>query len=246
MKFESVIKEKLSSKGNLVLGFNVDGLLTIDIKDHPSILITGETGIGKSVFLNQVLLELCDNYDGDNMNIIAIDTSGVELQRYLDSHYSLEKVFDKPESTLAKVLNIIDERKALFNEEKVNNYDEYYKKTKNELPLIVVAVDDNDSLLNREDMEKIISGIITNVSGLNMLFVLATSSLHNKFFEKDFNLYSSVRISFDTADEESDELINLNDVQTLPVGMFKIVIDDKELMYYNFDFDESIFDKLNI
>ena len=246
MKFESVIKEKLYSKGNLVLGFNVDGLLTIDIKDHPSILITGETGIGKSVFLNQVLLELCDIYDGDNMNIIPIDTSGVELQRYLDSHYSLEKTFDKPEVTLAKVLNIIDERKELFKNEKVNNYDEYYKKTKNELPLIVVAIDDNDSLLNKEDMENIISGIITNVSGLNMFFVLATSSYHNEFFEKDFNLYSSVRISFDNADEESDELINLNDVQTLPIGMFKISIDDNELMYYNFDFDESVYNKLNI
>ena len=246
MKFESVIKEKLSSKGNLVLGFNVDGLLTIDIKKYPSILITGETGIGKSVFLNQILLELCDNYDGVNMNIIPIDTSGVELNRFVDSHYSLEKVYDNPESTLAKVLNIIDERKELFKKEKVNTYDEYLKKTKNELPLIVVAIDDNDSLLNREDMENIISGIITNVSGLNMLFVLATSSYHNEFFEKDFNLYSSVRISFDTADEESDELINLNDVQTLPVGMFKIVMDDNELMYYSFDFNESIYDKLNI
>ena len=244
MKFESIIKEKLSDKNNIVLGFNVDGLLTIDIDKYPSYLITGETGIGKSVLLNQILLELIDNYDGVNMNIIPIDTTGVELAKYVDSHYVIDKTPRTPEVALARVLNIIDERKELLKKNEVNTIKEYMDKTKEELPLIVVAVDDNDSLLDKEDMEKIISSIMNGVKDLHMLFILATNGYHNKFFDKDFNLYADVRIAFDTSSEEDDELINLNDVQTLPVGMFKVSFNDKELLYYSFDFNDSIYDKL--
>ena len=52
-------------------------------------LVTGETGSGKSILLDQILLQLINRYTSLEMEIIPIDTTGVELNYYAESEADL-------------------------------------------------------------------------------------------------------------------------------------------------------------
>ena len=183
-------------KKEIILGHNSeDGFLTVNIEEKPSIIITGETGSGKSILLDQILLQLINRYTSLEMEIIPIDTTGVELNYYAESNYSNYRSITKNEEAivaLSRVLKEIDERKELLQTNECLTVKEYNEKFEEQIPLLVVAIDESKFLLRSEDMEKMLSGIITQIKGLNILFVLVTSDVHNRFFELDKNTLASV------------------------------------------------------
>ena len=82
---------------------------------------------------------------------------------------------DKSIVLISKLLKIIEERKELLKENNCLTVDEYNKYVSDKLPLIVFAIDDDNSLLKNPDIEKMLTGIITNLTGLRILFILVTS-----------------------------------------------------------------------
>ena len=82
-----------------------------------------------------------------------------------------------------------------------------------------------------------LAGIIENLKGLNIVFLLATSDVHNKFFVLDKNLMASVSLTFDYTNPLESKKVNLEDADKLGIGEFKARYKDIEKVYHNFEFD---------
>lgn len=235
-----VILDKEIEKGKLLLGTNKEELFSVDIKKSPSIIITGETGSGKSILLDQILLELIKTHTSLEMGLILVDTSGVELNLYQESNYALFSAINDMEKSIvaiSKVLREIERRKNLLKNPACL-VDEYNEKTNNKLPLLVLAIDDDKMLLREPDMNRMLSGIISQLRGLNIFFVLATSDVFNSFFEQDENV-SSTLISFDYTSEQESKNNNITGSNDLEIGAFLVKTKDNVKKYYNFEFDDQ-------
>ena len=152
MNFKDVLKQV--KKNELILGYNESNTLNVNIEDTNSIIITGSTGTGKSVLLDQIILELINTHTSLEMGIMAVDTSGVELSYYTETDYTLFSAINdekKTEEVLFKVLREIERRQKLLKSMQVLNVDDFNKYSGLKLPLIVLAIDDDKSLLDNTD-----------------------------------------------------------------------------------------------
>lgn len=242
MKFTDILNESIK-KEEVILGYNEDEKLIVNIKENPSIIITGETGSGKSILLDQILVQLINKYTSLELGIIPIDTSGVELNYYAESKYTLfNAINDEGKSIVAisRVLKEINRRMELLKSANVSTVDEYNEINNQKLPFIVVAIDDDKFLLRNADMEKMLSGIISQLNGLNILFVLATSDVHNKFFELDRNVLASLLITFDYTNKSESRKANISGADELSIGKFIAKRGKYSKVYNNYLFDDNI------
>ena len=245
MDFKEIIDKV--DKNTLFLGHDNNILLSVDINNNPSIIITGETGSGKSILLDQLILQLIKTHTSLEMGIMTIDTAGVELNYYADSKYSLISASndnDKSIVVLSRVLKEIERRKELLHSNNMLTVREYNEVMDEKLPLLVVAIDDDKFLLRNTDMEKMLSGIINQLPGLGIMFIMATSDVHNKFFESDKNTLASVLVSFDFTNASESLKANLEGANDLHIGEFICRIDGTEKVYNNFEFNDQYIEEI--
>ena len=246
MEFRTVLS-KLNSKDELILGKKDRSLLGIDINDYPSLIVTGETGSGKSIFLDQILCQLMTTHTSLEMGLVLIDSTGVELNKYAESRYTYFSSIgdDRREGVcLTKVSREILRRKDLLKEANVKNVKEYNEKASSKLPLLVLAIDDNLSMLKDEDTRNQIKHILKDVPGLGVLFILVENDVNNDFFIKNDNLKSSVLVSFDQANEYQAKNVNIPNSDSLEIGKFLVKIHGEIEEYEDFKFDDEIIDEI--
>ena len=246
MEFRTVLS-KLNSKDDLILGKKERSLLGIDINDYPSIIVTGETGSGKSIFLDQILCQLMTTHTSLEMGLVLIDSTGVELNKYAESRYTYFSSIgdDRREGVcLTKVSREIIRRKELLKEANVKNVKEYNEQASSKLPLLVLAIDDNLSMLKDEDTRNQIKHILKDVPGLGVLFILVENDVNNDFFIKNDNLKSSVLVSFDQANEYQAKNVNIPNSDSLEIGKFLVKIHGEIEEYEDFKFDDKIIDEI--
>ncbi len=240
--FKMVLASDIA-KNKLLLGYNDEDELIIDINKYPSIIITGETGSGKSILLDQIILQMVHKYTSFQLGLIPIDTSGVELNYYVDTAYTLISAIndtDKAIVALSRVLKEIERRKEIIHSNGYSNVLEYNKHSSSKLPLILVAIDDDKHLLRNLDMEKMLAAIISEIPNLNILFVLSTSDVHNKFFEFDRNTLASLLISFDYTNSMEAKKANIVGSNNLAIGEYLVKMNGMIKKYNNFEFDDHL------
>lgn len=245
MYFEEILDNV--NKGEIILGHNDNRLLTIKNSEYPSIIITGSTGTGKSVLLNQIILELINTYTSLEMGLMLIDTSGVELNRYADSKYALYSAINDSERAVKAVSRFIqemDRRKSLLKVNECQDVFEYNTINKNKLPLLVLAIDDDKLFLRNKDLDKMLKSIFTEIKNLNMMVILSTSDIYSNLFKKDGNTLASTLISFDYQDASEDDLVEIPNISELSIGRFRIKFGQNNFEYSNFEFDEDILNKI--
>jgi len=67
----------------LILGVNVTGeARAIDLAKTPHLLIAGQTGSGKSVCINSIVMSLISRVSMDDFDMMLVDPKGVELAQY--------------------------------------------------------------------------------------------------------------------------------------------------------------------
>lgn len=123
---------------------------TIDMQSFHHMLLCGVSGSGKSTLLSTMLYSLINNYSPDDINYYILDMSGGALVNFSKAPHcgvylteNNEADFDR---LLAMLKEIVAERKKLFADAEVTNFESYRKIKK--LPLILFIMDNYTNINN--------------------------------------------------------------------------------------------------
>lgn len=117
--------------------------MSINLQKSKNVLIVGHSGSGKSTLLQTMLYSLTMRYSADQLQYYLIDFSGGMLASFAGAPHCgcfYNETAEKEIKEILKLIKeIIQERKKLFVDADVNNYDAYIQT--NELPVILIVID---------------------------------------------------------------------------------------------------------
>lgn len=181
VKFNDILgsKEFIENKGELkfALGENLKGEFVVkDLTEMTHLLIAGQTGSGKSVFLNTIINCLIQNKECD---FIMVDTKKVELSSYSNLNSLLFPVCEDTEKTITAltwVVNEMEKRYKNFEKVGVKDLKEYIKKTKKNMHRIVIIIDELADLMMQsgKEMETLICRIAQLSRACGIHLIIAT------------------------------------------------------------------------
>ena len=132
-----------------------DKSMWLDLNDAPHTLISGTTGSGKSIFINNLITTLMMRNTPDQVRFVLFDPKHVELNRYRDEPHLLcpiVKDADTALNVLNKLCEEMEERYRTFEEYYCCNVIEYNELAEEQgltkLPYIIVVIDEYADLVD--------------------------------------------------------------------------------------------------
>lgn len=227
---------------SFAVGKNTGGEVVIgDLEKAIHLLVAGTTGMGKSAFIHSLLISLLYKSSPDNLRMVIIDPSGVEMQAYNGiPHLYIPVVTDSSKSlgALEWIKLEIQKRFRLFAELNTNNMYNYNdlvsragRKEYSLLPSIVLVIDGLASLILGSDKARIEDAIQTitqsgRAAGVHL--VVSTPRPSSKVLAGILKANIPTRISFGVASTLESKMImdyagaeclcNPGEMLYLPVG----------------------------
>jgi len=153
-----------------------------DLAKMPHLLIAGQTGSGKSVWMNGFLISMLYKFSPSELKFIMVDPKRVELSVYNWIPHLLTPVITNPDKALNALKWCVAEmlrRYDLAVKLKARNLTEYNAKVSKEerLPYIVIVIDELADLMmswNKKEVENSISRIAQMARAVWMHLMIAT------------------------------------------------------------------------
>ncbi len=197
-----------------VLGRGVSGGAEIaDLSRMPHLLVAGQTGSGKSVMINSLLLSLLFRNSPADMKLILVDPKQVELSPYKDIPHLLSPVITEPEkciSALKWAVAEMERRYNVFAELGKRNIDEYNSsEAEDHMPYIVIVIDEMADLMMMaaQDMEALIVRLAQKARATGIHLVLATQRPSVNVITGLIKANIPARISFSTVSQVDSRTI---------------------------------------
>ena len=122
----------------------------IDLTKMPHLLVAGQTGSGKSVFLNTACLSIITKKSSKDCKLALIDPKRVEFSLYDGIEHLWSPIatkVDEIELLLSKLIDEMENRYELLKNKRVKNLESYNRETTEKLPYIVVVIDELADLM---------------------------------------------------------------------------------------------------
>lgn len=184
------------------IGKDISGIAVIgELNKMPHLLIAGQTGAGKSVMINTLLMSLLYHNSPSKMKLILVDPKQVEMAAYDDVPHLLTPIITEPDKTISALkwaVNEMQRRYSLLAEHKVKDIKTYNQKiqsagtriTVNDehgipqehengaMPYIVIVIDELSDLMMAasRDVEALIVRLAQKARAVGIHLVLATQS----------------------------------------------------------------------
>ena len=189
---------------DFVVGRGNDGLVLENLAKMPHLLVAGQTGSGKSVFLNSLITNLLENNMPEDLVMHLIDPKQVELNIF--SNHACVRSFsttaDDALEVLTDAITTMNSRYHDFSKTGCRNIEEY-RKTGNKMPYIVVVFDEYaDFMLEKRTaarIESAISNIAAKARAAGIHLVLATQRPSVDVVTGTIKANLPVRVAFKTA-----------------------------------------------
>ena len=213
-------KKDLDNKLLFPVGINPDDKYYIDLEHKSGLLILGETGSGKSVFINSIIISLLLKNTPEDLKFLFIDPRGAELGLYNGIPHLLKNVIRTREQALyelEKLSDEIDKRQKMFVEAGVKWINNYNERCEKKLPHIIVVIDEATDIISNKHFEDIILQPITDGYRYGIHIIMATnSSLKEKLSTFLIRAFDYV-LTFDLASKEQADYIKINEADLLTV-----------------------------
>ncbi len=223
-----------SSKETLAfaIGQDIGGAEVIgELNRMPHLLIAGQTGSGKSVMINTLLISLLYRNSPSDLKLILVDPKTVEMNFYNDIPHLLTPVIndvDKTISALKWAVNEMERRFKLLNENnsrdiktynekmrqaaQVSTADDDVESSKSEkraMPYIVIVIDElADFMMSAgRDMEALIARLSAKARAVGIHLVLATQTPRADIITGKIKANIPARIAFTVASQLESRII---------------------------------------
>ncbi len=172
---------KRDSQLKIPIGRAADGTPIIgELDKMPHLLVAGQTGSGKSVGINTILISLLYQNSPADLRLILVDPKRVELTPYNAIPHLLTPVIVEPEKTIAALRWAVSEmtrRYKLCADNHARNIKEYNSANPEEkLPYIVIVVDELADLMMvaGKEVEALICRIAQMARAVGIHLIVAT------------------------------------------------------------------------
>ncbi len=218
-----------NAKGALpfVIGQDIMGRPVIrDLAKLPHLLVAGQTGSGKSVCVNCLIVSLLYKFGPEYLRFLMVDPKQVELSRYNGiPHMLTSKTITKVNDALAGMDYLIKEmqnRLSLFSLLKVQNIADYNKKinpeTTQKLHYIVYVIDELAELMSqaKQQVESKISTLTAMSRATGIHLVVATQRPDVKIVTGSIKANLPARFALNVASQfDSRTIIDRGGAETL-------------------------------
>jgi len=178
---ESEQFKSVPSTLRMPLGRDVAGhQITADLARMPHLLIAGATGMGKSVFLNTLLISLLYQNSPSDLRLILVDPKRVEFTSYNNIPHLLAPVIVDPYKTINSLKWLVAEmerRYKLMADHKVRFIQDFNKvNPTSKMPYIVLVIDELADLMavSAREVEAYICRLAQMARAVGIHLVLAT------------------------------------------------------------------------
>ncbi len=209
----------------VALGLDIEGKpVYAPIKSMPHGLIAGQTGSGKSVCINTILISLLLKYKPSELKMILIDPKMVELSSFNDIPHLLTPVITDAKAAAASLNWVVDEmerRFQAFRDVSARDIEAYNEKTEDvqeKLPYIVIVVDElADLMLTAGQMvEESIMRITQKARACGIHLILATQRPSTDIVKGTIKSNIPTRIAFSVSSHiDSQTIIDSAGAETL-------------------------------
>lgn len=155
----------------------LDNPIYLSLPNLAHLGVFGTTGSGKSVFLTSLITTLALQNHSEKLNMILIDPKEVEFTSFKNFPQVSETITDVNDAILMLHLLIeeMERRYDLFNQNSSKNIQIYNKKNDKKLPYIVCVIDEYaDLVMSNKDVESLIVRIAQKARASGIHLILAT------------------------------------------------------------------------
>jgi DNA segregation ATPase FtsK/SpoIIIE, S-DNA-T family len=145
--------QKSASKLTLALGRDISGEPVIaDLTKMPHLLVAGQTGAGKSVSINSMIMSILFKASPRELKMLMIDPKLIELSMYEDIPHLISPVITNPKQAaeaLRKMVFEMERRYRLLAEKGARNIDGFNRVATDDeqMPYIVIFIDELADLM---------------------------------------------------------------------------------------------------
>jgi len=193
-------------------------------------IVVGGTGSGKTVLLNKIITECITTYPSNSLSIYLIDLKeGVEFNIYKTSP-NVCRVLDN--SNIDQAIKLLDcciqeieDRGKLFNELSVRNIESYNEISDQQLPRILVIIDEFQKLYgssyhSSKQLNQLLSDLARRARSFGINIIFASQSISDSKIDRQTLEQFALRVALRMAERESRYFLNIenSDAAYLEVG----------------------------
>jgi len=216
MREAIILGRRARNRYELPIALGVDTMgnaKVLNLADMPHLLIAGQTGSGKSVCLNVLILSLLYARKPEECKLILIDPKRVEMTCYQGIPHLKQPVVTEPENAMEVFEDLVHEmetRYRLLSENgvrKISSYNEL--KTVEKMPYIVTVVDEMADLMmtSGKELETAVVRLAQLGRAVGIHLVLATQKPVTKVITGLIKSNMTSRIAFQVATNMDSRVI---------------------------------------
>lgn len=211
------------------IGQGASGPVWCSLLDSGHILVGGETGSGKSTWLNAVLVALLAAHTPQELQVAIVDPKEVEFQAYQGVPHLFAPVateVDDASTLTARLMAELDRRRALFSRAGAKNLSRYNQQASkadsaSRLPLILFIVDEVTDIAFQAGLKSPFYTDLIRLVGkgraFGLIVVLATQNPKAEVLNTLIRGNMSTRIAFRVATaDHSRVILGQSGAQELP------------------------------